>query len=548
MTAAPPAADHAPAKPETGRPSDVPALLEILARRPERLSLSFYRGKTLEGRLTAGELVRRVETLARALSSEVGLKAGDRVALLTPNRLEVPVVVLALLRLGAVAVPLNPGSDVSDWTYILRHSQSRALFATRELAERVPEAARPPFVLHVEDAFSLDGAAASVLPGAPLGEELGVVLYTSGTTGSPKGVGLRQRGLIENAWSMAKNFRLEEAVQLAALPLYHAHAFGFGLMTSLTTGGHLVFTERLEPLTWAHVVRAESVTVSSVVPTMIPMLLAAGVTAEKVPTLRHLLVSSAPLPVDQAKLFGQRARIPIVVGWGLSEYTNFACCMSPWEPAEERERLLFGWDVPSMGPALEGTEVRVVDSTGAPVGEGVRGELVVRGHSTMLGYLADPESTAAAIDRDGWLHTGDEGFFHLRGERPTFFVSGRLKEVIIRDAEKFSPLRLEGRLVEALPELSGKLVVLGFPHREHGEEVGAYVETEALSPELEARLLAAITAMPLPERPKVVLWGPRPIHRTHTGKVQRRKMIPWFDGRAAHRGGTVFDEVESEIP
>jgi long-chain acyl-CoA synthetase len=278
------------------------------------------------------------------------------------------------------------------------------------------------------------------------------------------------------------------------------------------------------------------------------MLLAAGVTREKVPTLRHIMVSSAPLPVEVARDFEARTQIPLIQGWGLSEYTNFACCVSPDEPAEEHARLMFSWEVPSIGPALEGTEVRVVDATGAPVDEGARGELVIRGHSMMLGYYRDPENTARALGAGGWLHTGDEGFFRLHRGRPIYFVTGRLKEIIIRDADKYSPLRLERRLVEALPELSGRLVVLGFPHRDHGEEVGAYLEVGSLDQALRARLAAAIDGMPVAERPKVVLHGTRPIPRTHTGKIQRRKMQPWFATWVAHRGLTVIDELPTDGP
>lgn len=523
------------------RALDIPSLLLQLARDGQRPALTFYRGKGLVGRLSYGELGAKVEALAGGLHDRFGVRAGNRVAILAPNRLEVPVLVLALLRLGAVVVPLNPGSAPADWTYILEHSGARGLCATRELAELVPEAARPSFTLSIEDAFSLDGPA-PVAPGG-LDEQMAVVLYTSGTTGHPKGVALRQRSLLCNGWSMAQNFQLDATTQLAVLPLYHAHAFGFGLMSALSTGGHLVFTERLEPFTWAEVIRKESVEVSSVVPSLLPMLLAAGITREKVPTLRAMLVSSAPLPRDVARDFEARTQIALTQGWGLSEYTNFACCMSPDAPPEEHERLMHGWEVPSIGPALEGSEVRVVDPNGAPAAEGERGELLIRGHSTMLGYFQDPENTARALDAGGWLHSGDEGMFRMHGGRPIFFVTGRLKEIIIRDAEKYSPLRLEQRLVEAVPELSGRLVVLGFAHQAHGEEVGAYVEIDALDDALRARLTSAIQAMPLAERPKVVLHGQQPIPRTHTGKIQRRKMQPWFDAWVGHRGAVVIDRL-----
>ena len=525
---------------------DIPTLLTRVAAHGNRPALSFYRGKTLEGRLSYRELADRVDALAGALHVQFGIRRGDRVAILSPNRLEIPVLVLAALRLGAAVVPLNPSASAEDWSYVLGHAGARGLCVSRDLASRVPQAAIPEFTLEVEDAFAIaDGA-----PPHPesLAEEMGVVLYTSGTTGNPKGVALRQRNLLVNAWSMARNFGLDGTTQLAVLPLYHAHAFGFGLMTALTTGGHLVFTERLEPFTWSHVIRAESVAVSSVVPALLPMLLGAGVTREKVPSLRHLMVSSAPLPVDVAHEFETRTKIPLIQGWGLSEYTNFACCVSPQELPDEHARLMFSWEVPSIGPALEGTEVRVVDGNGAQVEEGSRGELHVRGHSTMLGYYRDPTATAAAIDAEGWLRSGDEGFFRVHRGSRIYFVTGRLKEIIIRDAEKYSPLRLERYLVEALPELSGRVVVLGFPHREHGEEVGAYVEIAALDDALVRRLAAAIAAMPLAERPKVVLHGRQPIPRTHTGKIQRRKMQPWFAGWVAHRGPTAFEELKVVAP
>jgi len=521
---------------------DFPTLLERITRHGDRVALSFYRGKSLQGRMSYGELCARAEALAGRLQGEFAVRAGDRVALLTPNRLEVPVLVLALLRLGAVVVPLNPGSAPSDWEYILDHSGARGLCATSDLLAQLPVRREAgAFALAIESAFDGGGGAPSA--GARLDESLAVVLYTSGTTGHPKGVSLRQRSLLWNAWSMARNFGLDGATQLAVLPLYHAHAFGFGLMTALSSGGHLVFTERLEPFTWAEVVRTESVSVSSVVPTLLPMLLAVGVTRSQVPTLRHLLVSSAPLTVDLARRFETRTQIPLIQGWGLSEYTNFACC-APTELAEaDHELLMFAEEVPSVGPALEGTEVRVVDAAGVSVDDGVRGELVVRGPSTMLGYLDDATATALVLDSDGWLRTGDEGFSRTYRGRSVFFITGRLKEIIIRDGEKYSPLGLEKRIVEAIPELSGKLVVLGFPHDDHGEEVGAYVELDPLDDGIKARLAALIGAMPVSERPKVVLHGPRPISRTHTGKVQRRKMQGWFSSWSKHRGVVAIVEV-----
>jgi len=259
--------------------------------------------------------------------------------------------------------------------------------------------------------------------------------------------------------------------------------------------------------------------------------------------LRHILVSSAPLSVEAARAFEERTSIPLIQGWGLSEYTNFACCVSPRLSRADHIELRSAWEVPSIGPALPGTEVRVVDEHGNDLAERVKGELVVRGHSRMVGYLDDPENTARAVDPGGWLHTGDEGFHVAHGGRQIFFVSGRLKEIIIRDAEKYAPLAIERRLTEAVPELTGKLVVLGFPHRDHGEEVGAYVEVAAMDVQLQTALTVALEALPLAERPKVVLFGARPVPRTHTGKIQRRRMLAWFSTWSDHRGAIIVREL-----
>lgn len=288
-------------------PADIPSLVSAMAEWGEQRALSFYRGKALAGSLTYAALAARVEARAADLRERFGLKRGDRVAILAPNGLEIPPLVLAILRLGAVVVPLNPGATPADWSYILEHSGAAGICATRDLFDRVETGTRARFTLFLDDSLAVTSTPASrVLPS--LSDDVGVVLYTSGTTGDPKGVALRQRNLLANAASMAENFGLDHTTQLTVLPLYHAHAFGFGLMTALASGGHLVFSERLEPFTWAHVIRAESVAVTSVVPTLLPMLLAAGVTADKVPTLRHIMVSSAPLAPDLARDFESRTK------------------------------------------------------------------------------------------------------------------------------------------------------------------------------------------------------------------------------------------------
>ena len=338
---------------------------------------------------------------------------------------------------------------------------------------------------------------------------------------------------------MAVNFGFDRTTQFAVLPLYHAHAFGFGLMSALPTFGHLVFCERFDPFAWAEVIRAERVEVTSVVPSLLPMLLEMKVRGDRVPSLRCMMVSSAPLTADIARRFEAETGIPLIHGWGLSEVTNFACCMSPDEDAEAHRELLLEPEVPSIGPALDGVDVAVTDGAGALLGEGESGELCIRSPSTMLGYYQDEEATRCTM-RDGWLLSGDQGFWRTHRGRPVFFVTGRLKEIIIRDAEKYSPLALERALLAAVPELSGAFVVLGFAHALHGEEIGAYVERLELDAELKERLARAVAAMPVESRPKVILHGDALIPRTHTGKIQRRKLVPLFEPYRDCRGALVI--------
>ncbi len=547
----------------TRRFDDIPALLDGLAQLPaERPALTFYKGKTRAGRWTYGDLLGAVDRFTRRLSEELGVRSGDRVAVLSPNRLEVPALFLAAMRLGAAVVPLNPTTPPADWDYILAHSEARLIFGARELVDRLVK--RPDVVCAFEDetAPGKDGGGAAPAVGTPpaaksLAKQMAIVLYTSGTTGNPKGVALGQGSLLANAWSLALNFRFEDETQLAVLPLYHAHALGFGLMTTLTTGGHLVFMERFDPFAWGEVLRVESVTLTSVVPTLLQPLLQIGVRAEKIPTLRAVLVSSAPLTASLARAFEEKTKLRLLQGWGLSEYTNFACCLPADLAEEERRRLLYGGELTCIGSPLPGTEVKVVDADGATLPADQRGELCVRGHSTMLSYFRDEGATAAALGEEGWLRTGDEGFFQQAGEPkgsagglpasaggPAFFITGRIKETIIRDGDKFSPLAIERRIVTDLPELEGRLVALGFPHDVHGEEIGLYIENEELGDELRARLTKVVGEMPLDARPKIVLHGATPIPRTHTGKIQRRKLHAAF---APFRGCRGALRIEREV-
>jgi acyl-CoA synthetase (AMP-forming)/AMP-acid ligase II len=520
-------------------PRDVADLVVDLAAATgdDRPALTFYRGREPTTRVTRATLGAKVEALAALFARRLGLRRGDHVAIASPNRVEVPIAVLALLRLGCVVVPIAPSAPADDVDHLLELTGARALL--------VPEGAAPALVeaaSRLELRFPLEQALvappASAPPHAPFafGSSPAVVLGTSGTTGRPKGVVLPHGALLANARAMARRFRLSAATQLAVLPLHHAHALGFGLLTSLVTGGHLVFTDGLDPFSFAHVARSEGAVVASVVPTLLPALIAARLRAVAVPSLRALLVSSAPLATELARRFEAETGVPLAHGWGLSEYTNFACALGPDVDSALRAELVLGQETPCVGPPLDGTEVAVVDEHGRACAPGEPGELRVRGPCRMLGYHRDAEATRRAF-HDGWLATGDEGVAMETPLGRAFRVSGRLKELIVRGGEKLHPAAVERRVLEACPALEGRVAALGFAHAIHGEEIGLYVERGAIEDGAVAALIAALEALPIGVRPKVVVRASAPIPRTPTGKVRRRELAGAFGGLEEVRGG-----------
>jgi long-chain acyl-CoA synthetase len=382
---------------------------------------------------------------------------------------------------------------------------------------------------------SVESTALSEL--APRAQDPAVILYTSGTTGYPKGVVLSQAALLRNGQLMAQRVGLAATIQLAVLPLYHAHALGFGLISALCTGGTLVFTDGLDVLQWARLVAAERIEVASVVPHMLPMLRQAGLRAERVPTLRRLLVSSAPLSLEVARAFEDTTGVSLLQGWGLSEVTNFATCLPGDLPEDERRALLFGglagpWTC--AGAPLAGVTVEVRGADGARLGEADEGELWIRSPCRMVGYHGDPAATAE-LCRDEWLGSGDLGFWIARGDRQYFFITGRQKELIVRGADKYAPLAIERKLLAHAAAARGRLAVLGMKHRLYGEEVAAYLHVDPDS-DLVPALRDAIAMLPLAERPKVLVCGDAPIPQTHTGKVQRRRLVELFHAYSDHRG------------
>lgn len=501
----------------------IPALLSELESESDiesRPAVSFYRGSKLRSRLSCREML---ATIARVRSACDALPTGP-IAVLGRNGVETACIYLGVISAGAVLVPLNPDASDESCKEIIEISGARSLIVDPEASAHALETSFPVAMQTYAEVLS---TAAVRTERRSLSEcDLALILFSSGTTGEPKGIPLSHGNLLANARGLVRHFKLEREVQLAIMPLCHSHAFGFGLLTSLISRSHLILMQGLDPFAWANVIRREQVTVSSLVPSLLAMLLKLNVTAISIPTLRALLVSSAPLPIDLATRFIGSTGIRLVHGWGLSEYTNFATCIALDLADDDYRELMLRANFPSVGRALEGTEVQILTSEGESASAGVEGELLVRGPCRMRGYLLGREP--AALTEDGWLRTGDLGFFRDYAFGRYYYVSGRKKELIIRGGEKISPIALERKWADILPREAGSLIAVGFDHSVFGEEIGAYLELAGGPLPSEDSIRSQFDTLHVLERPKIIVAGTDAVPKTFTGKILRRQLKARF--------------------
>ena len=469
-----------------------------------------------------------------------GVGPGDRVALSCPNLPQFPIVYFGILKVGAVVVPLNVLNKSREVAYYLDDSSAVALFCfegTEELPigryglEGARAAAAPPRVVMM----TADPPAASPDPEVPtLAEALegmeetfstvqrretdtAVVLYTSGTTGQPKGAELSHSNQLMNALTCHRLFgsRPGEDTHLVALPLFHTFGATVDMNAGFSMGATLVLLPRFDAEQALALLLEHRATVFAGVPTMWWGLLhaveddaAAGALAE---TLRLGVSGGAPLPVEILTAARERLGISIMEGYGLSETSPVACFSRADRPRPG-----------SIGFPVWGVEVGIIDPGDpdwAPIEEAdVVGEIVVRGHNVMTGYLDRPEATAAVI-RDGWFRTGDLG---RRDAEGFYFVVDRSKDMIVRGGYNVYPREVEEVLITH-PDVSLAAVV-GVPHEALGEEVKAFVILEQG---------AALTAEGLRDWAKeqmasykypreVVLLDSLPM--TATGKILKREL------------------------
>jgi long-chain acyl-CoA synthetase len=445
-----------------------------------------------------------------------GLRPGDRVGIVLPNVPHFAVVYYGVLRAGGVVVPMNVLLKQREVAFHLGDSQAALVIAMHGMAEAAQAAAAE---VGAERLVIEPGAFERVLSGVEPanevaerdGQDTAVILYTSGTTGKPKGAELTHANLRRNVEAVLKLFSIEaDETILGALPLFHSFGQTCTLNAAIAAGACLALIPRFDAGRALELIDDRRVALFAGVPTMYAAMLHHGARGDfDVSCLRLCVSGGAALPVELLRGFEEAFGCVILEGYGLSETSPVACFNHP-----ERERK-----PGSIGTPIAGVAMRAVDDARAEVAQGEVGEIAIRGHNVMKGYWKRPQATAEAVDADGWFYTGDMGRVDEDG---CWFVVDRKKELIIRGGYNVYPREIEEVLYEHPAVLEA--AVVGLPHGELGEEVGAAVALRAGAEvgerELRDFVKSQVAAYKYPRH----VWFVDALPKGPTGKILKREI------------------------
>jgi long-chain acyl-CoA synthetase len=453
----------------------------------------------------------RVATMVKSM----GLEPGGRVGIMLPNVPYFPAVYYGVLRAGGVVVPMNVLLKGREVGFYLSDSGAQILFAWHDFSDAAEQGASEAGaeVVLVKPG-EIEGRIFEHEPDPEVaersGDETAVILYTSGTTGTPKGAELTHANLKKNAEVASSLFDLDQtAVVLGALPLFHSFGQTCGMNATILRGGCLTLIPRFDPEKALEIIARDKVKVFEGVPTMYSAMLHAK-NREEVDTSSLELCASggAAMPVELLREFDEAFGCKILEGYGLSETSPVASFNHP-----DRERK-----PGSIGTPIEGVEMKVVDEDGNGLPTGEVGEIVIKGHNVMKGYWNRADATEEVM-KDGWFHTGDMAKVDEDGY---FFIVDRKKDMIIRGGYNVYPREIEEVLYEhpAVREVA----VVGVPHPELGEEVGAAVALkdgeQADEDTLRSFVKERVAAYKYPRH----IWFLDDLPKGPTGKILKREI------------------------
>ena len=484
-------------------------------------------------RLTYTQLAAAVDELARGLLA-TGIARGDRVGIWSPNCAEWVLVQYATAKIGVILVNINPAYRTSELEYALRQSGCRMLISApafktsdyramvAEVRPDLPELEQVVF-LDTEDWAQLLAGGKRVSPGeldalaAQLGPEDPInIQYTSGTTGFPKGATLSHVNILNNGFFIGEGCRYTERDRVCIpVPFYHCFGMVLGNLACTTHGAAIVIpAPAFDPEATLNAVAAERCTSLYGVPTMfIAQLDHPHFADHDLSSLRTGIMAGSPCPIEVMKRVIERMHMGEVgIAYGMTETSPVSTQTAFDDPLEKR--------VGTVGRVHPHVEIKIVDpADGETVGRGVSGELCTRGYSVMGGYWNDPERTAEAIDRQGWMHTGDLATMDREGY---VNIVGRIKDMVIRGGENIYPREVE-EFLYSHPDVAD-VQVIGVPDERYGEELMAWVIPRGAAT-LDADQLrefchGKIAHYKIPRYVKLVDEFPM----TVTGKVQKFKM------------------------
>jgi long-chain acyl-CoA synthetase len=511
-------------------------LLEQSARRsPGKLAVMLD-----DIKLRYAELNGAANMIANGLV-RMGVKRGDKVALLLPNTPHFVMCYYAILKAGAVVVPLNVLFKQHEIAYHLQDSDAVALIAWEGfLAEAAPgfgmaEGCRSLVVAQApgspaslpEGAVPLNALMAGVPPTfdtvQTTADDTAVILYTSGTTGRPKGAELSHFNIFMNTLVMNEKLidQGEDAIGLAVLPLFHSFGQVCVMNAMLYCGGTITMLPRFEPQKALEVMQRDRVTYFAGVPTMYFYLLNfPGADQYDLSSLRYCVSGGAAMPVEVMHAFNKKYNVKILEGYGLSETSPVASFNHLDREAKPG----------SIGTPVWGVQMRVVDAEGGDVAQGELGEIVIRGHNVMKGYYKRPDATAEAI-RGGWFYTGDVA---LMDEEGAFFIKDRVKDMIIRGGFNVYPREVE-EVLYGHPAIA-EAAVIGVPDAALGEEVRAVVSLKPGQSASEQEIIEyckeRMAAFKYPRTVEIRDTLPK----TATGKILKRELRAATEASVEARG------------
>ena len=472
--------------------------------------------------LTFKELEQEVQAYAAQFNA-LGLVQGDTISFMMGNGKTPLMLFLSALYTGLMISPLNPAAGPDQLGYVLQHSDTRLVFvnaASKLLLMQLGDKLPPDIKLidaHEDTGPSWSKSSASAIKLASITPQSdGLLMYTSGTTGRPKGVVLTHENLIAGGMNTAVAHGLQTTDRgLCVLPLCHINAQCVSVMSSLVSGSSLVLPHGFSTSKFWNWVVDSRCSWFSVVPTIISCLMhqtsdGQSVKLESAHTkIRFGRSASAALPPALHSGFEKRFGVPILETMGLTE-TAAQILSNPLPPQITKHG--------SPGIAY-GTQVKIIDSSGQEVGRGIEGELLVKGKCVMRGYYKNPEATQAAIDDQGWFHTGD---LAVMDEDDFCFITGRIKELIIKGGENIAPREIDDVLYThpAIMEAAA----FGIEDLHYGQDVAASVVLAQGKETTEAELIAFCEIKLGPVKTPIKINFLHDLPKGPSGKVQRLKL------------------------